>query len=354
MTTPLQVIIEDHIAAYGPMPISTFMAMALTHPDHGYYIKQTPFGGGGDFITAPEISQMFGELVGLWCFDQLMQQQRVDEAGLVELGPGRGTLMADILRSIIRFSEQKRWPVHLIETSPTLIREQLENLAAHDVTHAPDLSDLPPYPLAFIANEFFDALPIQQYERIQGQWRERCVIRAADRLVMTLADVSSDDTIPPAPDGSIAEIAPDLALMIDRIARHIVVYGGAALIIDYGKDNALGDSLQAVKAHCPIDILAAPGEVDLSAWVDFGAIRKRANSAGARVLGPLKQGDFLKNLGLYQRADQLSQGADPETRRSLVAAVDRLSSPAQMGDVFKVIAILPQDTRAAIAGFTQF
>lgn len=348
MTSPLLPLINAAIASNGPMTMAEYMQMALTHPEHGYYITETPFGVDGDFITAPEISQMFGELVGLWCFEQLRLQDNLAAAALMELGPGRGTLMSDIIRTVTPIAPEAPWPIHLLEVSPELQRQQKEALEGHDVTHHADLTTLPPQPLVFIANEFFDALPIRQFERTPGGWQERGVMATGDGLALTTMPLTTlplplASPLPEAAAGTIAEMAPQLPQLITTMARHINAHGGAAIIIDYGKDNPMGDSLQAVRDHQPVDILATPGQADLSAWVDFSAIRAAAETAGARVVGPTGQGEFLKALGLYHRAEQLSAGAEPEVRRAIAAAVDRLSSPAQMGEVFKVMAILPRE-----------
>lgn len=350
MTTPLFDVIAAEIADNGPMPIDRFMAMALTHPDHGYYIKQMPFGAQGDFITAPEISQMFGELIGIWAFDQISQQGCLDEAGLVELGPGRGTLMADILRTIAPIAPEKAWPITLMEISPYLRDIQQKSLSGQNITHCDDLTSLPKRPMIFIANEFFDALPIRQFSRNKGAWHERHIDHKNGELILSKYADQTTVALPDAEDGTTAEVSPALPGIVAQIAHHISKYGGAALIIDYGKDNPIGDSLQAVRDHKPVDVLDNPGEADLSAWVDFSAISAAATSAGAAVLGPVPQGEFLKALGLYQRAEQLSLTANPQQKRKLAAAVDRLSSPAQMGHVFKVMAILPHKNNQAMDG----
>ena len=354
MTTPLMTVIKEEIKAAGFMRLDRYMHLALGHPQHGYYMSGQSFGVKGDFITAPEISQMFGELMGLWSFDQMQRQDILPQAGFFELGPGRGTLMADATRVITPFMKQVPAadhppPIHMLEISPALKEQQQKALAPLAITHHAQMENLPPIPLIFIANEFFDALPIRQFIRSPEGWQERVISLEKDQLKQTtiaLDDVTLDDIAlevmnqSDAPQGSIYEYAPALPAIVTTISRHINQYGGAALIIDYGKSNAMGDSLQAVRDHKPVDILDTPGAADLSAWVDFSAIKAAAGDA--TVWGPTNQGDFLKSLGLYQRAEQLSAGANPTTRRMIAAAVDRLSSPAQMGQVFQVMAILPQ------------
>ncbi len=355
MATPLFPIITEEIASKGYMRLDRYMALALGHPQHGYYMSGRSFGLEGDFITAPEISQMFGELIGLWSLDQLQRQHLMKEAGFFELGPGRGTLMADAIRAITPFTQDHggdmpiHMPIHLMEMSPALKQQQAKALHPHPIIHHDDLDNLPPIPLIFIANEFFDALPIRQFIKSDQGWSERVVTMVDGQL--TLTTITADDAPPAdqAPMGSVYEIAPQLPAIISKISRHIRQYGGAGLIIDYGKSNPIGDSLQAVHNHKPVDILDSPGEADLSAWVDFSAIKTAA--ADMRVLGTRDQGAFLKSLGLYQRAEQLSAPADPKTRRMIAAAVDRLSSPAQMGRVFQAMAILPPDAENDVAGF---
>ena len=353
MATPLFSIIAEEIAPKGYMRLDRYMALALGHPQQGYYMSGRSFGLEGDFITAPEISQMFGELIGLWSLDQLHRQNLMKEAGFFELGPGRGTLMADAIRAITPFIQSQDhsidMPIHLMEMSPALKQQQTKALYPNPVIHHDDLNNLPPIPLIFIANEFFDALPIRQFIKQDKGWNERVVTMADGKL--TLTTITSDDAPPEdqSPIGSVYEIAPQLPAIIAKISHHIRQYGGAGLIIDYGKSNPIGDSLQAVHNHKPVDILDSPGEADLSAWVDFSAIKTAA--ATMRVLGTRDQGRFLKSLGLFERAEQLSASADPRTRRMIAAAVDRLSSPAQMGRVFQTMAILPPDAESDVAGF---
>ena len=360
MTTQLQKLIIAKIQNDGPLRLDEFMSIALTHPEYGYYKTQTAIGQEGDFITAPEISQMFGELCGLWGIDQMISQDIINNAAWAELGPGRGTLMKDIIRvSATALPNKKgKWSVHLVEINETLKTIQHSNLSnISNLHHYNDLNELPKIPLIFMANEFFDALPIRQFISKNGEWFERLVTFENGELTLSI-NSSSEKTLPmkePHADDLIFEYAPDLPYVVSAICEHINVHGGAALIIDYGKDNAIGDSLQAVQQHQPVDILHDLGKSDLSAWVDFNAIKNIAITKGAKVVGPQHQGDFLKQLGLYQRAEQLALGANAEERRKIVAAVDRLSSPAQMGSVFKVMAILPKSHKAntgeEVAGF---
>ena len=354
MTTPLETRIRAMIGKDGPMPLDVYMALCLTDPDDGYYRSIDPLGAAGDFTTAPEISQMFGELVGLWLYDEAIKQGIAADAALVELGPGRGTLISDALRCYAGITPEHCWDLHLVEVSPALIAAQQERLSA--CTNArphwhEQISDLPEKPLLIIANEFFDALPIRQFRSQKGQWHECMLDLIDDSLsLITVATPAEIDLPAPSADGQIAECCPQLEAIITRLARHINRHGGAMLIIDYGKNTALGDSLQAVQAHRPVEIMHEPGKTDLSAWVDFSAIASHAGDAGIAAFGPEEQGTFLKAIGLYHRAEQLAAGASPETRRQIAAAVDRLSSPAQMGTAFKVMALRPQDAPLPVAG----
>ena len=351
MATPLFLIIAEEIESNGFMRLDRYMALALGHPQHGYYMSGRSFGLEGDFITAPEISQMFGELIGLWSLDQLQRQNLTKEAGFFELGPGRGTLMADAIRAITPFIQDQggEMPIHLMEMSPALKQQQAKALHPHPAIHHNNLDNLPPIPLIFIANEFFDVLPIRQFCKQDKGWLENVVTILDGKLTLTTMVADDNPLADKIPIGSVYEVAPQLPAIVVKISRHIQQYGGAALIIDYGKSNPIGDSLQAVHNHQPDNILDRPGESDLSAWVDFSAIKAAATDM--RVLGTRDQGDFLKSLGLYQRAEQLSAAADPKTRRMIAAAVDRLSSPAQMGRVFQTMAILPPDAKDDVAGF---
>ncbi len=360
MITELHHILVKSIQDNGPLSVDQFMKEALAHPEFGYYKTSTAIGRDGDFITAPEISQIFGELCGLWGLDQMFSQEISQHAGWAELGPGRGTLMADIIRVIKAATpnDERTWPVHLVDIHKGLKQQQREKLSTHtDLKHHDNLLNLPPIPMIFIANEFFDALPIRQFISQASAWYERKICVDNNRLkLFTTTKMETSLNLPhPAQDGLIAEYAPDLPNIICTISNHINTFGGGALIIDYGKDNAIGDSLQAVNSHKPVDIFHDPGQTDLSAWVDFSAIQAAAASCGAKTFGPQHQGDFLKQLGLYQRAEQLAVTANSEERRKIVAAVDRLSSPAQMGSVFKVMALLPSTHAAAspneLAGF---
>ena len=334
----------------GPMPISRFMAMALGHPKWGYYTARDPFGRAGDFITAPEISQMFGELIGLWCAERWQSLGAPDPFNLLELGPGRGTLMVDALRAggaVPGFDWAAR--VQLVETSPVLRAAQETNLArqrpGRPVDWHDSIADLPPGPTIAVANEFFDALPIRQFQRCEDGWHERMVGCEAGRLCLQLdpgATPSAPLTagIQQAPIGAIVEISPARSGAMAELAQSLLEHGGAALIIDYGHgESAVGDTLQAIRGHAFTDILAEPGSADLTAHVDFQALGEAARQAGAQTFGPVCQGDFLLRLGIAIRAARLQENATAAQIEAIKAALHRLTDRDQMGQLFKVMAV---------------
>ena len=324
------------IDRFGPIPISLFMAEANGH----YYATRDPFGVAGDFTTAPEISQMFGELVGLWCADLLLRAAGGDAAAWVELGPGRGTLALDALRALRGTGLNP--PVHLVETSPVLRDLQAARLPA--ATLHRDVEALPTdRPLVIVANEFFDAMPVRQIVRTPGGWREKQVAHDGARFVPTVGSVPLDALVPPEwadqPDGTIIESAPAAGAIIASLAARIVAQGGALLIADYGHAvSAPGDTLQAVARHAAADIFADPGERDLTAHVDFAALAAVARGEGAAVHGPATQGAFLTALGLTQRRDSLI-AAHPDRAAALTGEAARLVDAGAMGALFKVMAI---------------
>ncbi|OWJ62691.1 methyltransferase [Inquilinus limosus] len=325
------------------------MAEALGHPRHGYYIKQNPLGAAGDFTTAPEISQVFGELVGLWCADLWQRMGAPDPVLLVELGPGRGTLMQDALRAIGRAAPGFRAALrlHLVETSPALRAAQAARLADASPIWLDRLADLPDGPALVIANEFFDALPIRQWQRGAKGWHERLVgwDDAAGRLRWELSSRADPGlalipaSVRDMPEGSIAEACPAGLSHAGFLGQRLARQGGAALVVDYGPaESGPGDSFQAVRRHAFADPLEAPGEADLTAHVDFQALAKAAVEAGAEAHGPVTQGAFLEALGLRPRAAQLKQAA-PARAAEIDAAVERLAGAEQMGTLFKALAL---------------
>ena len=345
--TPLDAIIRRQIAASGPMDLATYMALCLSHPEHGYYITRDPLGREGDFTTAPEISQMFGELVGLALARAWMDQGRPAPFQLVELGPGRGTLMADALRAagtVAGFRDAAR--IWLVETSPALRAQQASRLPA-GTRWADRLEDVEQGPVFLVANEFFDALPIHQYVMHKGYWRERVVGLHDDRLTL-----GTGKAAPPwraAPEGAIHERCPVGAAIAGQIGTRISGHGGCALIVDYGYASAIpagADTLQAIRDHAFADPLSAPGEADLTAHVDFAAL---ADAAPCRATGVTGQGEWLARLGIGARAEALLRALTDDAGQ-IADALHRLTDPAEMGTLFKVMALYP-DGAAPRPGF---
>jgi SAM-dependent MidA family methyltransferase len=341
---PLLAKLRRLIRTNGPMSVAQYMAHCLGDPEHGYYATRDPFGAAGDFVTAPEVSQMFGEIVGAWLIEVWQRLGAPAPVRLIELGPGRGTLMADVLRVAAHAPDFLRAAsIHLVETSSTLKQRQAQTLAASGAEpswHA-SLHGVPAGPMLLVANEFFDALPIRQYMRLDV-WRERVIgLDARQRLVFGIGPGVLDDA-PEAAQGSIFEIRPAAEALIAEIAERIGAERGAALIIDYGHaETALGETLQALRGHAFADPLAEPGQADLTAHVDFAALAREAERLGAATHGPIAQGKFLTALGLIERAGLLGAEADAATRKALRAAVERLAGPDEMGTHFKVLALTP-------------
>ncbi len=345
--TPLGQRIAALIASQGPISIAEFMTLALHDRDAGYYATRDPFGAAGDFITAPEISQMFGELIGLWLAQVWQDQGRPARPLLVELGPGRGTLMADALRALRLVPDfRDGLEVVLVEASAVLRTAQQEALQGCGVavrwSENFDASRAG-RPLFLVANEFFDALPIRQYVKSERGWCERMVTLGADgALAFALSPVAISNAAVPAdrggaPRGAVYETAPGGEALMEEIAHAVARQGGAALVIDYGHDTpGFGETLQAVAGHRFADVLAAPGASDLSAHVDFRALGDAAVRGGAAACGPVGQGELLKALGIVQRAGRL--GDTPYVRKQL----ERLILPEQMGILFKALAVVPK------------
>ncbi|SNT35151.1 class I SAM-dependent methyltransferase [Tropicimonas sediminicola] len=348
--TELERILIRRIAETGPISLADFMAECLLHPTAGYYTNARVFGAAGDFITAPEISQMFGELLGLALAGAWLDQGRPEGALLAEIGPGRGTLMADALRatrSVPGFAEKSR--VHLIEASPRLQHEQQRALAGHDVSWHRDIDSLPTGPLFLVANEFLDALPIRQFQRSGDGWRERMLGLVDGALAFGLSDPLPGDALAhrlaDTDEGDVVEICPALSGIVSTVAERIVAHGGAAIFIDYGDWRSRGDTFQALQDHRPVDPLEAPGLADLTAHVDFEAVARAATAAGAAVTPMVPQGVFLERLGITARAQALARHiGDPAQMESHVAAHRRLTHPQEMGSLFKTIAIHRPDT----------
>ena len=346
----LEAEIRHRIALAGPLNLARYMSICLSHAEHGYYMTRDPLGALGDFTTAPEISQIFGELIGLWCAHIWQAMNAPKRLHLVELGPGRGTLMSDALRAIRSAapSFMAALDVHLVETSPVLRQKQAQTLKTSGLDpHWRDKVDqIPSGPAIFIANEFFDALPIHQYQRTARGWRERRVTTRKDgRLAYHLAPVTARDSYLPktllkAPEGSIAEISPAREKVVKTIAARLSRQAGAALIIDYGHTRTThGDTFQAVRKHEYANPLENPGKADLTSHVDFQTLARIARENGATVHGPITQGDFLTGLGITARAAALKSRATPQTAMQIDKAVERLIAPEQMGDLFKVLCL---------------
>jgi SAM-dependent MidA family methyltransferase len=360
--TPLEAELRRIIAADGPMPVARYMALCLGHPVHGYYATRDPLGARGDFITAPEISQMFGELVGLWAAAVWQRMGAPPRVLLAELGPGRGTLMADALRATRAVPAfRAAVSLHLVETSPVLRRLQQTTLAASGVPAAwhEDVAGLPDAPLVVVANEFFDALPVHQAVKAPDGWHERMVGLASDgRLVLALHPVplpQFEAMLPPAlrdaPAGAVFEWRSDA--VAGEICRRLARFGGAALVIDYGHaESGFGDTLQAVRGHAFADPLSAPGETDLTAHVDFAALARTATTASAHVHGPVPQGEFLRRLGIVARAERLRASATAAQAAEVDAALARLTGdgPGEMGALFKTMAFA-HPALGALPGF---
>lgn len=359
---PLGELLARRIRAHGPLTVADFMAEALGHPQYGYYTTRDPLGRRGDFTTAPEISQIFGELIGLWCADLWTRMGRPNPILLAELGPGRGTLMADALRAARVMPEfLAALRLHLVETSPVLRRAQAKALHDHRPHWHETIATLPPGPLLVIANEFFDALPIRQFVRTEEDWREKLVglSAEADALAFALTPGPSPALalVPPelraAPPGSVCEVSPAGIAVADALASRLVDAGGAALVIDYGYvGRACGDTLQAVRRHRRHDALDEPGSADLTAHVDFTAIAEAAHAAGAWSWGPVPQGAFLQMLGLAARLERLLARAAPGQAADIGIAARRLIDPAEMGTLFKVFCIAAPGMPAP-AGFAE-
>lgn len=351
MPTPLAEKLRQRIAISGPITIADFMTACLLDPDHGYYTHQQPFGTKGDFITAPEVSQMFGEIIGAWLIHQWHELGCPAPFSLAELGPGRGTLMRDILRvATLDDAFNQAAKIQLIEASPRLRAIQAQTLGpwAQRVGWHDDFEHVPPQPLLIVSNEFFDALPIRQFVKAQGQWRERMVgLDDAGALVFTIGEAAlAAIELPPghaqAEDGDIYERAPTREAMAGMIANHLSDYGGAALHIDYGHTKtAIGDTLQAVKNHAFTQILSTAGEADLTSHVDFEALAKASTAPGISVTPVMTQSAFLLANGLLERAGRLGANQSTAKQDEIRAAVQRLAGngPDDMGDLFKVIII---------------
>ena len=338
---PLAVRFRRLIRDSGPISLQLFMGEANAR----YYASRDPLGAGGDFITAPEISQMFGELVGLWLTDMWDRAGRPDNVLYVEPGPGRGTLARDALRAMAQHGLAPE--VHLVEGSPALAKVQRATLPRARI-HG-DLTGVPEdRPLLLVANEFLDALPVRQLVRTEQGWRERMVgLDDHERFIFVAGSQPMDAAVPAAmreaEPGTILETCPAAAAVMSEIARRLARQGGAALFIDYGHARPrTGSTMQAVRGHRKVDPFAEPGEADLTAHVDFAILAEIAEAGGARWLGTSEQGEWLRALGLAQRAAALAE-RHPHQAETLRQAVNRLAGEEQMGRLFKVMGLAAPD-----------
>jgi len=343
--TALAALIAARIRATGPITVAEFMADCLLHPIHGYYATRDPLGAAGDFTTAPEISQMFGELLGLCLAQAWIDQGSPAPFVLAELGPGRGTLMADVLRATQGVPGfHGSMSVHLVEASPVLRARQAERLGASRVTWHDRIDTLPDASLFLLANEFFDALPVRQFVRAGAGWRERVVGIADDGLAFGLTDAvpfaALRNRLGDTAEGDVVEVCPAASPIAAAIGARIAARGGAAVIVDYGGWRSRGDTLQAVRGHAYCDPLTSPGEADLTAHVDFAVLSAAANPAAATRL--IAQGALLNRLGIAQRAARLAAGLTGAALDSHIAAHRRLTDPDLMGTVFQALALYPQ------------
>ncbi|MBT1156548.1 class I SAM-dependent methyltransferase [Aminobacter anthyllidis] len=353
--TALKTCIASLIAASGPISVAEYMALCLFDPADGYYTTREPFGTEGDFTTAPEISQMFGELVAIWLYAAWQASGRPAGATLAEIGPGRGTLMKDVLRVLTRLDAAFVASVSaaLVETSPRLREVQKRTLADsgiriewHDT-----VSTLRDAPLFIVGNELFDAIPTRQFVKIGAAWHERAIgLTEPGELAFVAGPATIEAAfLPPgskdAPEGSIFELAPARTATMEAIAERIAASGGAGLFLDYGHlSPGIGDTLQALRRHRYEDVLATPGEADLTSHVDFAALASAARAHGLDT-HLATQGEFLLAMGLLERAGKLSANADDAAREKIHSEVERLAGPGAMGTLFKVIAIAPRGTR---------
>ena len=351
----LEAILREMILESGPISLERYMSLALGHPVHGYYRTRTALGAEGDFTTAPEISQMFGELIGLWCVEVWRLMGAPAAFHLVELGPGRGTLMADAVRAAkVAPDFLAAFDVHLVEISLPLRERQraaLEGRGFKVAWHA-SAAEIPPGPAIIIANEFFDALPVRHYVHQAGGWRERLVgLDEEGRLAFGLGPAHETGIAAADEPDDILEVGVAASRLMTQLAVRIVTQGGALLAMDYGySEPARGETLQAMRAHKFVDPLADPGEADLTTHVNFTGLARAAKGAGAAVHGPVPQGQFLTRLGIFERAAILERAAMPSQNADINSALDRLAGEGpgfdratDMARLFKVIAVTQRE-----------
>jgi NADH dehydrogenase [ubiquinone] 1 alpha subcomplex assembly factor 7 len=349
--SPLQSEIKKLIKSSGAMPVWRYMELCLMHPEHGYYVSRDPLGREGDFTTSPEVSQMFGELIGLWAAAVWNAMGSPPMVRLVELGPGRGTMMGDALRALrVLPPLYQSLSVHLVEINPVLREKQKSTLSGvRNISWHDHIDEVPEGPSIILANEYFDVLPIHQVVKQPNGWHERVVdLDATGKLVFSAAAEPTprfEVLLPPlvraAPVGAVFEWRPDSEIM--KIATRVRDQDGAALIIDYGHLRSdAGDTFQAIARHSFADPLKAPGQADVTAHVDFQALARAAEDLGAKVHGPVTQGDFLKRLGIEQRAATLmAKTPSHEVSAEIDGALKRLTGGGRggMGSMFKVLGV---------------
>jgi SAM-dependent MidA family methyltransferase len=347
--TVLKDKIKARIVSEGPISVAQYMTICLSDPDAGYYTTREPFGRGGDFITAPEVSQMFGELIGATLLSAYEAIGSPDQFELVELGPGRGTLMSDLLRMLaLRPAFLKAARLNLVEMSPRLRKIQQETLKKSPLK--PEFRDMfqdvPEGPMLLVANEFFDALPIHQFVKTPDGWLERQIgLDEGNELTFgvgsaRLTESAIATSCATSPLGTILETQPAANAIAEDIGRRLAQCGGAAVFFDYGYlKTAAGDTLQALYKHAFDHVLANPGEADLTAHVNFEALTSAAIKGGAKALPAMTQGSFLLQAGLLERAGSLGTGKSHQEQEAIRDAVERLAAPDQMGELFKVLAV---------------
>ncbi len=334
MSSPLHDLIARQIRLNGPITIANYMDLCLCHPEHGYYRKGHPVGAAGDFITAPEVSQLFGEMVGIWAADIVMKLGNQRKIYLSELGPGNGTLMKDVMRVLSRLSVNIE--IHLVEINEALRQKQRQVLG--DVKWHDDLSTLPQdAPIILIANEFFDALSFRQAVKTKAGWQEAVIGLQDDRLVFGLGGFLSGDDLPNASENSVYEFSPARERIWSEVVSRVTKQKGAALAIDYGHlEKRLTGTFQSVKNHQYANVLENPGEQDLTSHVDFSILKTL--SKDVQIDHFSSQSEFLKSIGIEIRAENLC-GSNPSSRDNIMAGLRRLIHRDEMGQLFKVIGI---------------
>lgn len=362
MSTPLAERIKTLIRANGPISVADYFAICLSDPKDGYYQTKQPFGSTGDFTTAPEVSQLFGEMIGIFLVHAWQQHKMPADVRFIEIGPGRGTMMLDMLRVISQLAPSlfQSMSIHMVETSEQLSNVQAETLKQHAgrVTWHKSLDEVPAGFSLIAANELFDAIPIRQFVRNQRSFVERVVgLGADDELIFLEGSGGIHASLLPAPAdqqplGAIFEYSPARDTVMQMVAERLKAEGGTFVTLDYGHiESDYGDTLQALRKHHFDPVLAHPGEADITSHVDFEALAKIATTCGVSVNGMMSQGDFLYGLGLPQRANALAQKASSEQRVEIAHAVNRLAgqSEGEMGDLFKVLVV--SSPQVALAPF---